>query len=146
MLSLDLDGKRQDLLAEAVPGASRIATLADLTTTPQRHLEALQSAARGRGLELSILGVSKREDIGSAIDGAEAAGAKAVNVLSSPMLEIMGAGGLPADVEACRVAEVEVGLGYAAEYLPGGGGYSPALFASNPKQGKPANHSWLWSN
>jgi putative tryptophan/tyrosine transport system substrate-binding protein len=86
LLSLDLDIKRQDLLAEAVPGASRIATLADLTTTPQRHLDTLQAAATTRNVELSIMGVSKREEIVPAINRVKELGAKAINVLSSPML------------------------------------------------------------
>jgi putative ABC transport system substrate-binding protein len=86
LLSLDLDGKRQDLLAEAVPGASRLAMLADQSTTPQRHLQALQAAAAVRGFELSTMGVSKHEEIIPAINEARAWGARGINVLSSPML------------------------------------------------------------
>src|SRR5947207_2357573 len=42
LLSPDLDGKRQEILIEAVPGVRKMAALADPTVTPQRHLEALQ--------------------------------------------------------------------------------------------------------
>ena len=46
----------------------------------------LENGARARGVELSIHQVGWREEIGSAIDAANAAGAGAVNVLASPLL------------------------------------------------------------
>src|SRR6185369_15181904 len=46
LLAADLDGKRQDLLIEAVPGLRRIATFADSTTSAPQHLQDLESAAR----------------------------------------------------------------------------------------------------
>jgi putative ABC transport system substrate-binding protein len=55
LLSPELDGKRQDILIEAVPGARRIAAMADSRTTPPYHLQALQHAARSRGVELLFL-------------------------------------------------------------------------------------------
>jgi ABC-type uncharacterized transport system substrate-binding protein len=48
----ELDGKRQDFLIEAVPGASRMAALADSNVTTIRQLQALQEAVRSRGIEL----------------------------------------------------------------------------------------------
>src|SRR5205085_11212497 len=39
LLSTELDGKRQDILIEAVPGLRKLATLADSTVTPQSHLD-----------------------------------------------------------------------------------------------------------
>jgi putative tryptophan/tyrosine transport system substrate-binding protein len=44
-LAVDLDGKRQDLLIEAVPGIRRLAALADVNNKAAK-LEALQEAAR----------------------------------------------------------------------------------------------------
>ena len=44
LLSPELDGKRQDILMEAVPGARRMAALADSNVTPTTH-----SSAAGRG-------------------------------------------------------------------------------------------------
>ncbi len=85
LLSPELDGKRQELLIEAVPGAHRMAALADSTITPQRHLQALQDAARSRGVELSIFAVAKPEEIAPAIDDAKARGVEAVNVLATPL-------------------------------------------------------------
>ena len=74
LLASELDGKRQELLIEAVPGVRRIAALADSNTTTPSRLRALEEAARARGVELSIHQVARREEIGSAIDAAKAAG------------------------------------------------------------------------
>src|SRR5262245_65768805 len=59
LLSPELDGKRLETLAEAVPGVRKMAALADATVTPQSHLDALQDAAHRRGFDLLVLGVSK---------------------------------------------------------------------------------------
>jgi putative ABC transport system substrate-binding protein len=85
LLSPELDGKRQDILMEAVPGARRIAALADSRITPMRHLETLQEAARSHSVELSVYGVTKFEEIVPAIDNAKASGADALNVLATPL-------------------------------------------------------------
>ena len=86
MLSPELDGKRLDILIEAVPSARRMGALADLTQTPQSHIKASQDAARSRGVELSVFGVARSEDIASAIDAAKTSGAQAVNVLAASLL------------------------------------------------------------
>jgi putative tryptophan/tyrosine transport system substrate-binding protein len=52
LLSLELDGKRQDVLIEMVPGARRIAAMADARVTPSYHLETLKHGARSRGVDL----------------------------------------------------------------------------------------------
>jgi putative tryptophan/tyrosine transport system substrate-binding protein len=86
ILSSELDGKRQEILIEAVPGVRRIAALVDSNTTTPSQLRMLENEARARDVELSIHRVAWREEIGSAIDAADAAGAGAVNVLASPLL------------------------------------------------------------
>jgi putative tryptophan/tyrosine transport system substrate-binding protein len=86
LLASELDGKRQEILIEAVPGVRRIAALADSNTTTPSRLRALKEAARARGVELSIHQVARREEIASAIDGAKAADAEALNVLASSLL------------------------------------------------------------
>ena len=48
ILATELDGKRQEMLLEVVPGMRRMAALADADTLPQQ-LQALQDAARARG-------------------------------------------------------------------------------------------------
>ena len=46
LMSPDLDGKRQDILIEAVPNARRIAVLADSNVATLEHLRALETSAR----------------------------------------------------------------------------------------------------
>jgi putative ABC transport system substrate-binding protein len=90
LLSPELDGKRQDVLIEAVPGARRIAAMADSKVTPPYHLQMLQHAARSRGIELLTFGVSGPEEIVSAIDAAKASGAEALNFLATPLFSVPG--------------------------------------------------------
>ncbi len=90
LLSPELDGKRQDILIEAVPGARRMAALADSNVTPPTHLQALQDAARQRGVDLSVFGVAGPEKIVPAINSAKASGAEAVNFLATPLFSVPG--------------------------------------------------------
>jgi len=86
ILAPELDGKRQDFLIEAVPGASRMAALADSNVTTIRQLQALQEAVRSRGIELLAFTIARPEEITAAINDARTAGAAAFNVLASPLL------------------------------------------------------------
>lgn len=86
MFSTELDGKRQEILIEAVPGLRRMAAIADSSTTALSQLQALQDAARARNVELSIHRIARPEEIAAAIDAAKAWGAAALNVLASPVL------------------------------------------------------------
>jgi putative ABC transport system substrate-binding protein len=86
LLAAELDGKRQEILIEAVPGLRRMAAFADTDTTSPRRLQALQDAARTRGIELSIYRIAKAEEIALAIDTANASDVAALNVLASPLL------------------------------------------------------------
>jgi putative tryptophan/tyrosine transport system substrate-binding protein len=90
LLSPELDGKRQELLIAAVPNARRMAAMADSNATPPHHVQALQQAARSRGVELSVFGVAGPEEIPSAVDDAKASGAKALNFLASPLFSVPG--------------------------------------------------------
>jgi putative tryptophan/tyrosine transport system substrate-binding protein len=82
----ELDGKRQDILIEAVGGLRRLAALADTNATPAAKLDALLEAARARNIDLSFHRIVKGEEIAAAIDAAQESGASALNVLASPML------------------------------------------------------------
>jgi putative ABC transport system substrate-binding protein len=86
ILAAELDGKRQEILIEAVPGLRHIAALADSSVTTDKKLHPLLVEARAHNIELSISWIAKGEEIGAAIDGAKASGAAALNVLSSPLL------------------------------------------------------------
>ena len=85
ILSPELDGKRQDLLMEAVPGARHIAALVDAKTARSQRLQQYKNAARARGVELSVIAVDGPQEIVPAIDGAKAAGVEALNVLATPL-------------------------------------------------------------
>jgi putative ABC transport system substrate-binding protein len=86
ILATELDGKRQEILIEAVPGLRRMAALADTNATADAKFYALQEAARARNIELSIHRIARSEEIAAAIDMAQVSGATALNVLASPML------------------------------------------------------------
>jgi putative tryptophan/tyrosine transport system substrate-binding protein len=86
VLATELDGKRQEILIEAVPGLHRMAILADTKATRSPQLQAFQDAAHARNIELSIHRIASTEEITAAIDAAKASGAAALNVLSSPLL------------------------------------------------------------
>jgi putative tryptophan/tyrosine transport system substrate-binding protein len=86
ILATELDGKRQEILIEAVPGIRRMAALADSKATGSRQLQALQDAAHARGVEVSIYRIANAEEITAAIDAAKASGDAALNVLSSSPL------------------------------------------------------------
>ena len=86
LLSPELDGKRQEIMIEAVPGARRMAMLAEATATAPQQLKALQDAAGARGIEIAIFTIRTPEDIAPATNEIKASGAAAINVLSSPLL------------------------------------------------------------
>jgi putative ABC transport system substrate-binding protein len=86
ILAADLDGKRQEVLLEFLPGVRHLAALSDAQNNTPAQLQTLLDAARARGVELSIHRVERKEDIGLAIGAAKAGGAEALNVLASPLL------------------------------------------------------------
>ena len=85
ILATELDVKRQELLIELIPGVRRLAALADSHTAVPKKLQALQDAARTRGVDLVIHTVGTPEEIAPAIDAAKASGVAGLNVLASPL-------------------------------------------------------------
>jgi putative tryptophan/tyrosine transport system substrate-binding protein len=55
ILAFELNGKRQEILMEALPGVRRMAVLADDSTPSPQQLQILAEVARAGGVELSIL-------------------------------------------------------------------------------------------
>ena len=108
----ELDGKRQEILIEAVPGLRRMAVPAHIDHNGAK-LDVLQAAARAHNVELSIYRVANPEEIAAAIDNAHASGAAALNILASPLFygirrQIMGrvaAAHLPTIYEFPETAE-----------------------------------------
>jgi putative ABC transport system substrate-binding protein len=88
LMSPELDGKRQDILIESVPGAHRIAALADSNISTLQHLEALEQSARTHGRELLVVRAANADDVIPAINAAIDSGVGALNVLGSPMLHL----------------------------------------------------------
>jgi putative ABC transport system substrate-binding protein len=82
----ETDGKRQEILIEAVPGLRRMAALVDSNYTTVARLDGLQEGARAHNVELSVHRVTRGEEIAAAIDAAQASGATALNVQQSPVL------------------------------------------------------------
>jgi putative ABC transport system substrate-binding protein len=126
LLSPELDSKRQEILIEAVPGARRIATMADSNATAPYHLQALEHAARSRGVDLVVINVAGPEEIVSAIDAAKASGAGALNFLASSLFSVPGSRNnkivlqriaalrLPAIFQFPEIAEAGALAGYGA--------------------------------
>ena len=120
ILTSDLNGKRQEILLEVVPGVRRMATLADTSSSSSPQLQALQDAARARGVELLIYQVTRAEEIAGAIDAAKNSGATALNVLASAflwnnrqiILPRVAALGLPAIYQFPAAAEEGGFIGY----------------------------------
>jgi putative tryptophan/tyrosine transport system substrate-binding protein len=71
ILTSELNGKRQEILLEVVPGVRRMATLADPNSSLPQQLQALQDAGRAHGVEVLIYRVTKTEEIANAIDAAK---------------------------------------------------------------------------
>jgi putative ABC transport system substrate-binding protein len=86
ILATELDGKRQEILMELVPASRRMAALVDPSVTAPPQLETLRNAAAMRGVELSIYPVRGPDEIAATIERAQTAGATALNVLASPIL------------------------------------------------------------
>ena len=86
ILAPELEGKRQDILIEAVPGARRMAMLADANATAPQQFKALQDAAGSRGIEFAIVTIRTPDDIVPAMNNIKASGAAAINVMASPLL------------------------------------------------------------
>ncbi len=113
ILAFEADGKRQDLLIEAVPGLRLMAVLTDTNFTNAAKLDELQKAARTHNIEFSIHRVARGEEIAAAIESARASGATALNTTASPLfyayrhliMERAAAARLPTIYEFAETAE-----------------------------------------
>ena len=85
LLAPELDGKRQDLIMEVVPGIRRIAALSDPHVSTPHHLQSLKEGARARDVELLVFSASTPEEIAPAMNEASVASVQALNVLATPL-------------------------------------------------------------
>jgi putative ABC transport system substrate-binding protein len=88
LLSPELDGKRQEILLEAVPNFRKLAILADGNVADPAHLAQLEDAARSQGVEPLVRKVGKRDEVIAAIKDVKAAGASGVNFLATPLFSV----------------------------------------------------------
>jgi len=146
IFATELDGMRQDILIEALPGIRRMAALAETRWLTEEKARALQEAARAKNVELSIYRITRAEEIVATVDKAHASGVTALNVLESSMID----GNTPLIIE--RVAALRLPAMYmwgAWAELGGFIGYGPpidhladltARIAASPLRGtKPAD-------
>jgi len=102
-VGLEIDGKRLELLLEAVPGVTRVAALqhgAFVSAVPARirRQQAVEAAARSLGVHLQIVEVDTPDELEGAFAAMTRAGAEALVVLSSPLFVM----------HARRIAELAV--------------------------------------
>ncbi len=124
LINTELDGKRQDILIEAVPGARKLALLLDTNAgmSAPAHLAELQGTTRAHGIEPAIFEVRALGEIPPALEAIKASGAAGVNALSSPLflanrrilIERTTALRLPAIFEWPEMVEEGGLLGYGA--------------------------------
>jgi putative ABC transport system substrate-binding protein len=120
LLTPELDGKRQEILIEAVPGIKKIAALAHSAITTKEHLDQLRESARAHGVDMPVFLFAKADEIGAALDAAKASGGEAINFLATPVqvvsrgliLDLMSRIKLPAMYQWPETAELGGLMGY----------------------------------
>ena len=79
ILTLDLNGKRLELLKEAYPKIERVAFLTRLgTATGEQRFKEAEADAKRLGMRLQFLGAKGADDLDSAFDAAKRSGVQAV--------------------------------------------------------------------
>jgi putative ABC transport system substrate-binding protein len=120
IFATELNGKRQDMLIELIPGIKRLATLADPGTAGPDRLAELVKGAAAHGVEVLIYRATNAGEIAPAIEQARASGAQALNVLASAMfhanhrelIERVAAARLPAMFQWPEYVEEGALVGY----------------------------------
>jgi putative tryptophan/tyrosine transport system substrate-binding protein len=81
----ELDGKRLELLKEALPKVTRVAILWRMPSMRGDPLKEAEAAAKALGLRLQSVGVKGPDDFESAFKAAKSGGADALIVISNPL-------------------------------------------------------------
>jgi putative tryptophan/tyrosine transport system substrate-binding protein len=82
--SADLDGKRLQLIMEAVPGVSRVAVLSDANTGSLRR-DLYEAYAQALGVQVQLLGVADPGELKALFEAAAKERADALSVRTSPL-------------------------------------------------------------
>jgi len=135
LLATELDGKRQELLIELLPGAKKIAMMIDGNASAGDRLAALQARARAGGVDVTISRIAKPDDIEPALNQAKSEGAVAVNMLASPFLF--------ANRRAIFATATRLGLATMYQWAEGAGegalaAYGPSLDETFHQRGRQA--------
>ena len=80
-----LTGKWLELLRDAIPAIRRIAVMWD-STTGSAQLTAMKTTARRIGIDVQVVEIRTTDDVESALRTAASGGAKAMAMLSSPII------------------------------------------------------------
>jgi len=86
-LTVEVAGKRLQLLKEAIPGAQRLAAVFDKGSVPVTQWRTTEQAARSIGLHPQVLYIEKAEDLGPAFEAAVKQRADAVLVGLGPVIQ-----------------------------------------------------------
>ena len=86
MLSAELDAKRLEILTEIMPSGRRFAVLDATVTKVPARVQAVADVAHALGVELQTVDIPVPTDLAPAFASFRAAGAEAINVMSSAML------------------------------------------------------------
>src|SRR5262249_4915690 len=86
MLNTELDATRLEILKEIVPSGRRFALMRDPATKVSVQVQAVADVAHTLGIELQTVDIRLPTDLAPAFASLRAGGAKAINVLGSPML------------------------------------------------------------
>jgi ABC-type uncharacterized transport system substrate-binding protein len=124
MLAPELDGKRLQLLHEAVPGVSRIAALAGSPDQHAPNLAAMRQVASHEGLALLPFYAAVPEDYPATFAAIRRAGASALQIVSAPqfftnastLAELALEARLPTMCEWRSMAAQGCLLGYGPDY------------------------------
>jgi putative ABC transport system substrate-binding protein len=81
----ELNGKRQELLLELLPGMKRLAIFADPLTAPPDQVEILRKAAAAKGIDATAWQIATAVELAPAIEAARTQGMDGVNALASPL-------------------------------------------------------------
>jgi putative tryptophan/tyrosine transport system substrate-binding protein len=125
ILATELDGKRQEILLETIPGVRRLAILADPGVSTPEQLKALEDAAKAHDVTVTTHIALHADNIMPAIDAAISAGAQALNVLASSLfhnhrteiIKRMAAARLPAIYQWPETAEEGGLLAYGPRFV-----------------------------
>jgi putative tryptophan/tyrosine transport system substrate-binding protein len=110
ILATELDGKRQEILLETIPGVRRLAILADPGVSKPEQLKALEDAAKAHAVAVTTHIALHADNVMPAIDAAISAGGagtQRVGLLALPHLsrrdhQPNGGGPAPSDLSMAR--------------------------------------------